>query len=84
MGDLLSVGSGGGSSTIQEDIFAPANLQTVFTLSQTWSGGFAIVFVNGIEYVLGSDFTIVGTTLTWLDVPFTLALSDRLAVDYVY
>ena len=74
----------GSGFPIQENVFAPANLQTVFTLSNVWAGNYAVVYVNGIEYVLGSDFTIAGTTLTWLDVPFTLALGDQLVVDYAY
>ena len=79
--DYLVSGSG---ITFQEDVFAPTNLQTVFTLSQVWNGVFAVVYVNGTEYVLSIDFTIIGTMLTWLDVPFTLAVGDRLVVDYDY
>jgi len=81
---FIAVGGGGGGSggSIQEDVFFPINGQTVFTLSQPYVGGFAVVFINGVEYVNTINFTIVGTTLTWLDTPFTLAVTDLLVADY--
>jgi hypothetical protein len=37
--------------------------------------------VNGIEYVRGTDFTVSGTALTWLNT-FVLVSGDRLMVAY--
>ncbi len=65
------------------DGFTPTPAQTVFTLSQVpIPGGLALVTVNGIEYEQGTSWTLVGTTLTWLNAPFSLGVTDRLVVRY--
>jgi len=83
--DLSGGGGGGGtgSATIEEESFTPSNGQTTFTLSKTYeAGGFVQFFVNGIKYDLIVDFTISGTTVTWLDTPFALATTDFVSIHY--
>jgi hypothetical protein len=40
--------------------------------------------VNGVQYKIGVDFSVLGTTVTWLDVDFTLQTSDTLIIEYAY
>lgn len=76
-------GGGTGSITIEEETFSPSNGQTIFILSKTYEvGGFVQFFVNGIKYDLTVDFTISGTTVTWLDTPFTLTTTDLVSIHY--
>lgn len=70
------------SAPIQEQVFAPALGQTMFTLASAWAGTYAVVYVNGIEYARTTDFTIAGITLTWLNTLFSLDVTDRLVVNY--
>lgn len=72
-----------GGDQFTEDEFTPTNGQTVFTLTETYvTGGLATFYVNGIAYRRDTDYTISGTTLTWLDGPFTLSSSDEVFVVY--
>lgn len=72
----------GGGLNIVEQEFMPTPSQTVFTLLETWAGNFALLTVNGIEYDRGADYTVAGTTLTWLDNEFTLDAGDKLIFKY--
>jgi hypothetical protein len=73
-----------GTSEFQQDPFTPTLGQTVFSLSQAFLGtpGISLVLVNNLAYVEGTNYTISGTTLTWLDTPFTLDGSDSLVAVY--
>lgn len=51
--------------------------QTVFALSTTPLDASAVLFyVNGVLYENGAEYTVSGTTLTWLDTLFTLGPTD--------
>jgi len=66
-----------------EDQFTAAALQTVFVTSFAYlAGGLSALFVNGVEYDIGVDYTLVGTTLTWLDTLFTLGVGDKVTIKY--
>lgn len=58
--------------------------QTAFVLSKTIFpvSGLVEMYVNGMAYARGSDFTAGGTTVTWLDNPFTLDDGDCVLVVY--
>ena len=57
--------------------------QTVFPLVSSYLlGGLAFLWINGVEYLKDTDYTISGTTLTWLDVPFVLSAGDVLKAVY--
>lgn len=57
--------------------------QTLFTLSRTFApGGWSEVLVNTATYTVGTDYTIVGTTMTWLDFHFVLDVGDQVVVVY--
>jgi hypothetical protein len=74
---------GGGGGAFTENEFNATAAQTVFTLSSSFApGGLSILFVNGIGYAEGTEYTISGTTLTWLDVPFILDAGDRVVIKF--
>ena len=67
------------------DIFAPILNQTVFTLTQTVSdvNSFSLVLNHSTHLVNTVDYTISGTTLTWLDPDgLTLDAGDQLVARY--
>ena len=66
-----------------EDEFIPADAQITFILSQapTDTDSFEL-HVNGVQCDSVTDFTVSGTTLTWLNVPFVLETSDKLIARY--
>ena len=68
----------------REQSFIPTVGQTVFTLSESVAptDGLVLLFVNGVVYERNVDFTAVGATVTWLDIPFTLAPVDCVLVVY--
>lgn len=71
------------ANRIVEQTFTPTSMQTIFTLSQPYSAGdMALVSLNGVIQDVGVNFTIAGTTLTWLDVPTTLGPTDSLSIRY--
>lgn len=74
---------GGGGSVFAKQTFIPTASQTVFTLATIPDpAGLAEVVVNGMTYEQGHDYTLVGATLTWLNVSGLLDTSDRLVVTY--
>lgn len=74
-----SLSSGG---LVDEPLVLPVG-PPVFATSLTYKpGGLAFFWVNGARYLPGVNFTIAGTTVTWLGVPFALEASDELAVSY--
>ncbi len=67
-----------------EDAFVPTGGQTVFNLSVAPQDADSLrVSVNGLIYESGVDYTLAGTTLTWLDALFDLGPTDKLAARYV-
>lgn len=74
---------GGGGATFQQDSFVALAAQTLFTLSMTYlASGLSIIIVNGIVYAQGTDYTIAGTTLTWLNTPFVLVGGESVVAKY--
>lgn len=67
----------------REEEFTPTAGQTVFALAAGGIvDGLSVLTVNGVVYAEGTDYTIVGATLTWLDNPFLLETVDCLIVKY--
>lgn len=67
--------AGGGQAV---DLFEGTGSQTVFTLSFTYNGNnAAVVFVAGVAQIPGQDFTISGSTLTFVSAPPTPAVAGR-------
>ena len=67
----------------QTDQFTATALQTAFVLSKVPADPVDVVMhVNGQRQRNGVDFSIVGTTVTWLDVQFTLSGGDAVQLDY--
>ena len=68
---------------IEDEFTVTSNGQTTFTLSQTpdTQGPF-VLLVNSAAYAEGTDFTVVGTLVTWLDTDFTLQIGDHVVVVY--
>lgn len=66
---------GGGQAV---DLFEGDGTQTAFTLSFTYQGNnAATVFVAGVAQIPGQDFTIVGTTLTFVSAPPAPSVAGR-------
>lgn len=74
------------AAPIKEDEFVVvSNGDTLFSLSETYAAsGVSILTVNGVRYAQGTDYNLAGTTLTWLDTPFTLQIGDCIVVAYEY
>lgn len=73
---------GGGGGTFHVDFFSPTLGETAFTLSATPSAPPELVWINGVLYELGLDYTVSGTTLTWLNISFSLGPPDLVEVYY--
>lgn len=72
---------------IQETIAVTSDGQTGFALSQTPKDvADVIMTVNGVryEYGVGKDYSISGSTVTWLDVDFTMQTTDEVIFSYEY
>ena len=79
----LQSGGGGGGAAFVEDEFVATPGQVDFTLSQPFlAGGLSVVSVCGVLYAEGSSYTIAGTNLHWLNIPFPLAAGDDIIVKY--
>jgi len=60
------------------DLFEGTGSQTVFTLGFTYTGSNAAqVFVGGVAQIPGQDFTISGTTLTFVVAPSAPSVAGR-------
>jgi len=71
-------GSGGINTDYQAVI---ANGQTVFNLPALPTTD-VVMQVNGVTYPEGTSWTRVGLVVTWLDVPFLLAIGDEVTFLY--
>lgn len=69
----------------QTDRFTPTNGQTVFVLAQIPMDPEDVeVSVNGLVQEYMTEYTLSGSTLTWLNNNFPLTTTDRLRVTYNY
>lgn len=67
----------------QQDSFTAIPAQVLFTLTTAfYPNGLSIIIVNGLVYTQGADYTISGTTLTWLNTPFTFIGGESVVVKY--
>jgi hypothetical protein len=67
----------------QEDEYVATVGQVTFILSQTPTDPVSVtVAVNGVIYDDISDYTVSGTTLTWLNTLFSLDTGDKVIVRY--
>jgi hypothetical protein len=67
----------------QQDSFTAIPAQVLFTLTTSfYPNGLSIIIVNGLVYTQGADYTISGTTLTWLNTPFTFVGGESVVVKY--
>ena len=72
---------------VRETIVVTSNGQTGFALSQTPKDVNDVMMeVNGVAYEngAGKDFSVSGTTATWLDNDFTLETTDEVIFEYAY
>ena len=78
-GRWLLIANGALSGKAQAvDLFEGNGSQTAFTLSVTYQGSnAATVFVGGVAQIPGQDFTISGTTLTFVSAPAAPAVAGR-------
>jgi len=71
-------------ATPEVNQFTAANGQTVFILTQTPTYPTKGIFtLNGQEKIYGTDYTVSGTSLTWLNNPVLIA-DDKLNYYYSY
>jgi plastocyanin len=76
-----AAGGGGGMFAFAD--FTPTLAQTVFILpSAPGAGATVIMVVNGQVFYPVTSFTVVGATVTWLNVGFTLDGDDKVRVYY--
>jgi hypothetical protein len=76
---------GGLTAGISEKDVLPvlANGQTLFTLSTIpGNPNISLLNVNGLKANYGIDYTIAGTTLTWLNTSYNLETTDRVEILY--
>jgi hypothetical protein len=74
-------GPPGGAANV-ENYVAIAN-QALFPLgSAPATPALVLMYVNGVLYVYGTDYTVAGSTATWLNVPFVMNAGDT--VTFVY
>lgn len=74
----------GGSGTFDKDEFTPTLGQVSFILSRAPTDDESVVVtINGIETDDVTDWTVSGTTLTWLDTEYSLDSNDKLIVRYM-
>jgi len=80
---LLQSSSAGSGAAWYQDEFTPSNGQVTFILSQAPVDTISVEFyVNGVLVDDVTDFTISGTTVTWLDTEYTMATTDKVIIRY--
>jgi hypothetical protein len=66
-----------------EDAFTPTAGQVTFILSQAPTDAASLsLHVNGIEAIETDDYTVSGTTLTWLNSIFSMETDDAVVIKY--
>lgn len=79
----LDAGEVPGLTTQTRETFTPTAAQTAFILGAAPSlPNDTMLFVNNAKYLLTTDFSVFGSTLTWLDTAFTLDTNDVVEVIY--
>lgn len=76
-----TAGGGGGGPIITDNQPVVAPGQVAFVLPSLPTGD-VIMFVNGVQYREGVDYTVIGLNVTWLNVPFVLAITDTVTFAY--
>jgi hypothetical protein len=80
--DHLLLDAGAGHLAWNEDEFVPTFGQVTFILSQPPIDLASLEFyVNGVLYDDVTDYTVSGTTITWLN-PFVLKTKDKVIIRY--
>ncbi len=80
--ELDIAGSGGGGTPFQETPSGTMNsVNLVFTLSHTPITNTLIVFLNGVEQVVGVDIAVSGVTVTFTVAP---EYDDTMKAVYTY
>lgn len=74
---------GAGGTPWVEDEFTATPAQVTFILSQAPIDAVSLTFhVNGVLYDDVTDFSISGTTITWLDTAFVMSAGDKIHIRY--
>jgi len=80
--DWVLVPDSPGAAQVNET-FVPANGQTIFNLANAPTNPSSVaVIVNTGKYLQGTNFTVAGSVVTWLDTPFALDTSDVVEIVY--
>lgn len=67
----------------QIDVFAaPTNGQTAFALTQTPKAGSVEMKINGVDQLLGTDYSVAASTVTFAAVDHSIATTDRVQIAY--
>jgi hypothetical protein len=82
MARTSSGGGGGTNYALREQSFVPDEGQTDFTLDYPPVGAVAL-FVGPLVGVVGTNYDVTGTTVTWLDTPFALDGGDVVTAIYL-
>jgi len=64
------------------DVFTTTVGQTVFTLSSTPASVAGVSFYHAGQLRPPTDYTVVGTTVTWLDLPYTFVAGEEIIIKY--
>ena len=68
----------------KRDEFTATNGQVTFILSSAPADNSSVtLYVNGVMYDDVDDYTVSGTTITWLNTPFSMDAGDEILVRYV-
>jgi hypothetical protein len=77
-------GGGGGTVNYYQDEFTATSSQSTFALSRTPSDNQSVFFVvNGVIYDDQHDYTISGSTVTWLNTLFFMQAGDDVIIKYI-
>jgi hypothetical protein len=75
--------TGGSVGPWTEDEFTPTSGQVTFIISTAPADLQTLTFaVNGVLADEGTDYTVSGTTITWLNAPFAMETTDLVVVRY--
>ena len=79
----ILTGAGGSVGPWTEDEFTPTSGQVTFIISTAPADLQTLTFaVNGVLADEGTDYTVSGTTLTWLNAPFAMETTDLAVIRY--
>lgn len=73
-----------GGAPWREDEFTATGGQITFIISWPATDANSIeLYVNGVLYDDTADYTVSGTTVTWLNTPFSMDVGDKVLVRYI-